>query len=491
LFTTQALKRVHRRTGGVPRLINLLCDRALLGAAVSRRLQVTPGIVDAAAREVIDGADPALPPRRSTLGVVAAMIATLALGIWIGASDLPRHLPAQWSAGLAWLNPSAVTAGSSAGGPGPVGAESEAVAGDDPAPRSAEDDDPITAAAAGGAASVSPPDQAEPDAAEPAARARAGADVTATAMSLAEAEPGGPASARTVAAAEVESTPGTAQAPVAEPVQETPVKSATQASATDSMPPTSAVQQASQAPSPSGSPDIPGAGEPAESTAVARAPRIGMARVSRVAAVPMLDEGDLGKALVEQSSVVDELLRLWQVETTPGVRYLDCAAVPAFALACERSEGRWSDLRRFDRPAALKLALADEGKGFVVVVGLDEEHALVQREGTAMRVPIAVLDQRWSGDYLLLWRPPPFGVRVIGSGNSSEAVSWLRKRLAQLPGSELPVDPARYDADVASAVRRFQQDHGLASDGVAGPNTLIMLSNVLADLDVPRLSQFR
>jgi general secretion pathway protein A len=52
LFTDAALRRIHRFTGGIPRLINLLCDRSLLGAAVSRRMQVTPEIVTRAAREV-------------------------------------------------------------------------------------------------------------------------------------------------------------------------------------------------------------------------------------------------------------------------------------------------------------------------------------------------------------------------------------------------------------------------------------------------------
>jgi general secretion pathway protein A len=87
-----------------------------------------------------------------------------------------------------------------------------------------------------------------------------------------------------------------------------------------------------------------------------------------------------------------------------------------------------------------------------------------------------------------LWRTPPFGGRVIASSDSADAIAWLRERLARLPGSELTVDPARYDADVVAAVRAFQQAHGLNSDGLAGPRTLIMLSNVLADLDAPRLS---
>jgi general secretion pathway protein A len=203
------------------------------------------------------------------------------------------------------------------------------------------------------------------------------------------------------------------------------------------------------------------------------------------------DTTDVTDALVADDSVVDELLRLWRVEPAAGARHLDCAAVPAFALECERSEGRWSDLRRFDRPAALKLRLAEGRTGFVVIGGLDDEHALARRGGVGMRLPIALLDERWSGDYLLLWRPPPHGSRIIGRRSPPDAIGWLREQLALLPNSDVTVDPARYDADVVAAVRRFQEAQGLASDGVAGPRTLIMLTNALADLDVPRLSHSR
>jgi general secretion pathway protein A len=222
--------------------------------------------------------------------------------------------------------------------------------------------------------------------------------------------------------------------------------------------------------------------------AEAPTPRIAMARIVAAPELPTLGADELSRALLDEDSVVDELLRLWQIDTAPGVRHLDCAAVPAFALACERSAGRWSDLRQFDRPAALKLVLSNDKSAFVVVGGLDEEHALLHRDGVVMRVPIAVLDERWSGDYLLLWRTPPVGGRVIGRADSADAIAWLRARLALLPESHLTVDPARYDANVVAAVRSFQREQGLNQDGVAGPRTLILLSNVLADLDAPRLS---
>jgi general secretion pathway protein A len=51
-FDRGALRRIHQASGGVPRRINLLCDRALLGAYANGQGHVTRGIVREAANEV-------------------------------------------------------------------------------------------------------------------------------------------------------------------------------------------------------------------------------------------------------------------------------------------------------------------------------------------------------------------------------------------------------------------------------------------------------
>lgn len=48
-FTPKALQRIHRATGGNPRLINLLCDRALLAGFSAQEPIIEPGSVDRAA----------------------------------------------------------------------------------------------------------------------------------------------------------------------------------------------------------------------------------------------------------------------------------------------------------------------------------------------------------------------------------------------------------------------------------------------------------
>lgn len=54
LFSRGASRRIHRRTGGIPRLVNLLAERCLIGAYAEQRPTVTVAVVDRAAREVID-----------------------------------------------------------------------------------------------------------------------------------------------------------------------------------------------------------------------------------------------------------------------------------------------------------------------------------------------------------------------------------------------------------------------------------------------------
>lgn len=518
LFTARALKRVHRYAKGVPRLINLLCDRALLGAAVSRRLQVTPQIVDAAAREVIDRADPALPRRRSALGAAAAVFAALGLGVWIGASDLPQRfsdtwptqLPGDWLAAIGLAQYAAGVAAEPATAPPQTSAADASEPAEVPDEAQQMDLAQASATATGSKGDASRSVRGDGDAAAdsaimtadtaPADAAQAQAAADPERLAGAEAEPGLEPDAPDMDASPTPAAPGAADGLAASaqpPTGADPTEPTTAAAAIMASPPT--------APAPAE--DAPAQAEPApmiaevdppadQQTAAdsdpvpeARPPRIATARVAPE--VPTLGADRLAEALVVENAVVDELLRLWQVETAPGVRFLDCAAVPAFALACERSDGRWSDLRRFDRPAALKLKLPGNEPGFIVVGGLDEEHALVHQDGAVMRVPIALLDERWSGDYLLLWRPPPAGGRVIGVRDPEDAIAWLRERLALLPDSEITVDPARYDTSVTVAVRRFQEAQGLIADGIAGPRTLIMLSNALADLDVPRLSRSR
>ena len=71
-FTSQALRLVHRRSGGVPRLVNLVCDRALLAGYVKGARTVTLEMVEQAAEEVM--ADAPQRPLRWRHGLVGTAL---------------------------------------------------------------------------------------------------------------------------------------------------------------------------------------------------------------------------------------------------------------------------------------------------------------------------------------------------------------------------------------------------------------------------------
>jgi general secretion pathway protein A len=86
-FTPGALAAVHQRSGGVPRLINLICDRALLAGYVSGARVVDAAMVRRAAREVKGATTPEPLRRYAALAALTAAAVVAALGLWHGRSS--------------------------------------------------------------------------------------------------------------------------------------------------------------------------------------------------------------------------------------------------------------------------------------------------------------------------------------------------------------------------------------------------------------------
>ena len=80
-FDAAALRRLHSLSGGVPRRINLLADRALLGAYAQGKAQVGRKLVDQAALEVFDSAAPAQ-GRSRPVGRLVGRPVGWRLGLW-------------------------------------------------------------------------------------------------------------------------------------------------------------------------------------------------------------------------------------------------------------------------------------------------------------------------------------------------------------------------------------------------------------------------
>ena len=89
IFSVSAVREIYRLSGGVPRLINLLCDRAMMGAYGRQQDQVSAGLIREAAAEVW-GSAPAGHGRSGRGGrwawILAAVVALSGLAAFVTGS---------------------------------------------------------------------------------------------------------------------------------------------------------------------------------------------------------------------------------------------------------------------------------------------------------------------------------------------------------------------------------------------------------------------
>ena len=96
-FDNRSLARIHALTGGVPRRINLLCDRALLGAYAHGQHRVTPDMVEKAASEVFVPARIAVGAPGMTVDGGRSRAAAMGLGAGVAVGVFALLLGAAWA----------------------------------------------------------------------------------------------------------------------------------------------------------------------------------------------------------------------------------------------------------------------------------------------------------------------------------------------------------------------------------------------------------
>ncbi len=94
IFSHKAIKKVYKLTKGIPRLINILCDRALLGAYVTNTQTVTAKIIKDAAKEVFNVEKSSNNTILKNTVIALGLFIFLMINMYILAPDKPtrRHI---------------------------------------------------------------------------------------------------------------------------------------------------------------------------------------------------------------------------------------------------------------------------------------------------------------------------------------------------------------------------------------------------------------
>lgn len=96
-FPHAIIKRIHAFTGGIPRLINVICERCLIGAYGSNKIRVDNTIFNAARKEVIGGLEEAHSAKKTLYwksALAVACVGLLSASIYFSNSTREKNLAA-------------------------------------------------------------------------------------------------------------------------------------------------------------------------------------------------------------------------------------------------------------------------------------------------------------------------------------------------------------------------------------------------------------
>ena len=203
----------------------------------------------------------------------------------------------------------------------------------------------------------------------------------------------------------------------------------------------------------------------------------------------LLDEGRLPTDIDTAYATV---AALWGKAYERRAGEQPCDAVRRVGLACLARRGTWSAVRHFDVPVVLDVASSNGARHFLSLTSLDKTRGRLAFGQQVETVSLADFDQDWDGTFVVLWKPPRPAFEPIGPGAMGSDVAWLRELLAALDGEALGAGSTSrvYDRALATRVVAFQRLHRLAPDGIAGAETLALLT-ALVDPGAPSLARAR
>jgi general secretion pathway protein A len=436
-FTRSAYRVIHEYSGGVPRLINIACDRAMLTAYGLNRRKITGRMARTAIRELGGrhrrGAP--MPPRLQTRTVFLMVLLVLAGGA-ATAFFLDR-----WPVQISLLEP---------GAPPPAASGPQETA----APAAEEAAPPAIAEAESPAEELEPAGEAPAPFPEPVAEAPPETPETGTPETQTP---------------EPEFLPDESGSEIAQPEPPESLE-ASAAAVSEAVPP----EAGRGPPSP----------EPPAGTA---------------SAAGIGDVGAFLSKLSPRESRREALLsvvRRWEPEADlfdfldgiPSAEEFFRIATRRHALELLNSRNGLEILWKLNLPAVLELRPPEAAPPvYLALTGLDGDSVMLDSDRGPIRMAAAELAPFWAGQAFVPWRNF-YGLEgVIPRSAPDDAVITLKMMLRDIGFVDLEAN-AVFDEKTRQAIQYLQEKHQVAVDGAVGPQTKIILYNELAEpLSIPRL----
>ncbi len=425
IFPEKTLRKLYSITAGVPRVINLVCDRAMLGAYAQNLRSVDVRTLELAAREILGPSYPsALKAPLWVKSALSARAAVMVLAIALTATLL-------WAVKSVQIN---------------IAIEPQNVA-------------------------VGEVVRTRPLADLPDEPSAAGADNERdTVVSLAEAQGSVPA-ALNADEADGSINDGSREEDGGEPTEAT-TEDSTPAALLAGKDGLSAETQVPASGDPKLDPTL--AGE--QATAADLAAAASSAPGSGDALQQILQGFLLEQSAADEMSAYRELLGLWRLSTNATSPARACQQFRKESVQCISRAGSLGFIRHLGLPAVVSLYANNGRKAFAVLRKLENGYATLWIKDQEITITEAAFNQAWRGQFTLVWKAPRDYFGPLRPGVTSPLSHWLREGFTALDQKPVGKPGNTYDAALVERVKAFQRDVGETDDGIVGEATMILLT---------------
>jgi general secretion pathway protein A len=181
------------------------------------------------------------------------------------------------------------------------------------------------------------------------------------------------------------------------------------------------------------------------------------------------------------------ILGLWG--KVPYIGLTACQSAEQQGLSCFQQQGNWNSLIRLNFPAVVYLVDGQDHAFYGTVVSISGEQLLLQLNEQQLWVDRDWFTRHFSGTFEILWQAPDEQPGEIGKGSNPAQIQWLENSLAKIDNTA-PRLISRFDSQLEEQLKRFQRQHGLRADAIAGSQTLVQI-NMYLSVQGPRLMKVK
>jgi len=166
----------------------------------------------------------------------------------------------------------------------------------------------------------------------------------------------------------------------------------------------------------------------------------------------------------------------WGLGALPNNWYQICSDLSQTRLKCESTNLSWVKLVTVNRPFVATVIYQGKAQRVLVealeVDGINYRLRMKGEAGEILWLDQNLFNQIWTGRVEYLWLQPEANMPILRPGDLHTYIQSIRAFLTGVEGNTL------YDLALSENVRQFQTEQGITSDGVIGPETMMLVNSI-------------